>query len=711
MRVSLRHGSAFSIASLPLLLWACGGDSPPPQTPAVASAPSGDAVASQAVPKSPLAGKLLGLDQENEAMLDRSVSPCDDFFQFACGTWMKNTPIPDDEANWMRSFSGIRERNEKILKEILETYASGGGAGEPNAKALGDFYGSCMDEATIDKLGAKPLAADLKAIDALKDAASIAKLAATFHARSIGVLWNLGSQQDFSDSTKMIGAIDQGGLGLPDRDYYTKNEGKFPELRTKYEAHVAAMLKLLGSKTPEADAKDVMEVEKLLAAAQMSKEERREPKKVYHLTNKADLKQVAPAFPWDVYLAGLPLATATQINVAQPDYVKTVGELLATEKTPLSKWKAYFRWHLAHEAAGTLSAPFVQENFQWQKALVGVAALPPRWKRCVRRTDAALGEALAQPFVKKTLGLEGKANTLALVHAIENEMKANIESIGWMDKSTKTLAFAKLSKIANQIAFPDKWRNYDALKIDKKAFYGNVQRADEFEEKRTLAKISKPVDRSEWWMTPPTVNAYYDPSMNQMVFPAGILQPPFYSNTAHTAANFGGIGMVMGHELTHGFDDEGRQFDADGNLKDWWTPTTNTEFERRISCVEKQFDGYTVIGEKVNGKLTLGENIADLGGVKLSFAALVEYAKKKPFAPTEGGADAVTPEQRFYLGYAQSWCGKYRDETMRVVVATNPHSPPQFRVNGPLSNQPSFAKAFSCTRGQPMARKDACEVW
>lgn len=662
-----------------------------------------------AVPKSPAAPKLLGLSKDDEAALDRSVAPCDDFFQFACGSWLKSTPIPDDEATWMRSFSVIREKNESTLKELLESYAAGKGADEPYGKQLGDFYASCMDEAGVEKAGVKPVAADLKAIDAVKDRASIAKLVASFHARGISVFWGLGAQQDFTDSTKMIGAIDQAGLGLPDRDYYLKDDGKFPELRKKYEAHVAAMLKLLGSKNAEADAKEVLQVEKSLATAQMSKEERREPKKVYHLTQKADLAKTAPDFAWDAYLGALPLATANQFNVAQPDYVKAVGQLAGS--LPAPALRAYFRWHLVHRMAPMLPKAFVEENFQWQKTLAGTPALPPRWKRCVRRADGALGEALAQGFVKKTLGAEGKQNTLSLVHTIEGEMKRNIEAIGWMDKPTKEKAFAKLAKIANQIAYPDKWRSYDALKIEKGAFFANVLRAEQFEEKRQLAKIGKPVDRQEWYMTPPTVNAYYDPSMNQMVFPAGILQPPFYSNSAHAAANFGGIGMVMGHELTHGFDDEGRQFDADGNLKDWWGPSTNAEFERRASCVEKQFDGYKVLGEKVNGKLTLGENIADLGGVKLSFAALIEYAKKTPFAPAEGGADAATPEQRFYLGYAQSWCGKYRDEMMRVLVATNPHSPPQYRVNGPLSNLPSFAKAFSCTRGQPMARKDACEVW
>ncbi len=697
-----------SFAALPLLsLWACGGGEGPTGKPV--TMPESTITGTAPTPKSPLAPKLLGLPSDDEAALDRSVSPCDDFFQFACGGWLQKTSIPDDEATWMRSFSVIRESNEKILKEILEGYASGAGRGEPNAKALGDFYGSCMDEAAIDKAGAQPLQADLRAIDALKDATGIAKLAAAFHAREIPVFFNVGAQQDFTDSTKMIGAFDQAGLGLPDRDYYLKGDGKFPELRAKYEKHVAAMLKLLGSRTPEADAKGVLEIEKLLASAQMSKEDRRDPKKVYHLTQKADLKTVAPQFAWDAYLAGLPLGKAAQFNVAQPDYLKTVGQLLSSGSTPITAWRAYFKWHLVHQAAGTLSAPFVQENFQWQKALVGTPALPPRWKRCVRRTDAALGEALAQPFVKKTLGAEGKQNTLALVHAIEGEMKRNIESIAWMDKKTKELAFAKLAKIANQIAFPDKWRSYDALSIQKGAFFKNVQNANVFEARRVLAKISKPVDRQEWFMTPPTVNAYYDPSMNQMVFPAGILQPPFYANTAHPATNYGAIGMVMGHELTHGFDDEGRQFDADGNLKDWWTAETNAEFERRVSCVEKQFDGYEVLGEKLNGKLTLGENIADLGGIKLSFAALVQYAAAHPFTPA--GPDAATPEQRFYLGYAHAWCGKSRDETMRVRIATDPHSPPAQRVNGPLSNLPTFAKAFSCTRGQPMARKDACEVW
>lgn len=707
MRKVVRYGS-LSLGVLPLMLWACGGgEQPPPATPTGTTTVAPPT--NEALPPAPMAGKLLGLSAEEEAALDRSVSPCDDFFQFACGGWIKAAPIPDDEAAWMRSFSVIRKRNEEILKQILEDYAAGKNASEPYAKQLGDFYASCTDEAGIEKAGVKPLAADLKAIDALKDKVGVAKLLASFHARGIPALFAIGSQQDFDDSTKVTGAIDQAGIGLPDRDYYLKDEGKFPELRKKYEAHVAAMLKLLGSKSADADAKDVLEIETALAKGQMSKEERREPKKIYHLTQRADLAKTASDFAWDTYLAGLPVAHATAFNVAQPEYVKLVGTMTAST-IPVARWKAYFKWHLVHAMAPMLTKAFVDENFQWQKTLAGVPALPPRWKRCVRRVDGALGEALAQPFVKQTLGTEGKEKTVALVHAIEAAMKTNLEATRWMDPKTKEQAFVKLAKIANQIAYPDKWRKYDGLKTEKGAFYSNVMRADQFEQTRVLAKIGKPVDRNEWYMTPPTVNAYYDPSMNQMVFPAGILQPPFYANAAHPATNFGGIGMVMGHELTHGFDDEGRQFDATGNLKDWWSAETNQEFERRASCVEKQFDGYSVLGEKVNGKLTLGENIADLGGVKLAFAALVEYARTQKL-PAAEGPDAVTPDQRFFLGYAQSWCGSYRDEMMRVLVATNPHSPPQFRVNGPLSNLSSFAKAFACSPGHKMARKDACEVW
>lgn len=705
-----RVPAAFVLAFLPAAsMWSCGGEAPPPASPAPQPTAS-VAPTAEELPLPPAGPRLVGLSDEDASALDRSVSPCTDFFQFACGGWAENTQIPDDEASWMRSFSVIRERNETLLKTILEDYAAGRNTQEPYAKKLGDMYGACMDESAIDKAGIKPLLPELRAIAALKDKTGIAKLVAKLHARGLPVLFAIGAQQDFEDSTRMIGAIDQAGLGMPDRDYYLKADGKFPELRNKYLAHVTAMLQLAGDKHPEASAKAVLELETELARAQMSKEDRRDPKKIYHLTQKADLAKVTPEFPWDVYLAGLPLGEAKLFNVAQTDYLKTVGSLLSSSKIALDSWKAYLEWHLLHASASALSTPYVEENFRWAQTLTGQAKLPPRWKRCTRKVDGALGEALAQPFVKKTLGAEGKATVKEMVLAIEGEMKKNLDALTWMDPKTKTLAHEKLSTIANQIAYPDRWRNYDAVAISRGNHYENLVAADVFDQKRQLAKIGKPVDRTEWFMTPPAVNAYYDPSMNQMVFPAGILQPPFYGNQQSLAANFGGIGMVMGHELTHGFDDEGRQFDAHGNLKEWWSEATNSEFERRASCVEKQFDGYEVLGEKVNGKLTLGENIADLGGVKLSLAALMSYSAKKA-QPVDTTPGAATAEQRFFLGYAQSWCGKYRDEMMRVLVATNPHSPPQFRVNGPLSNLPEFAKAFGCSAGHPMAPKNACTVW
>ncbi len=707
--MNFRRIFALSVLVTPALAAACGGEGPLPATPpsptasAAASAPgTGAPVAATPPPPAPA---LKGLTADDEAALDRSVSPCEDFFQFACGSWVKKTSIPDDESSWMRSFSTIRDQNEATLRDIVESL------GKPEAKLaeepaqLRDFYASCMDEATIEKLGAKPLDADLKLIATVKDAASLGKVLGKLHARGMAPLFAVGVQQDFADSTKMIGAFDQAGLGMPERDYYLKTDGKFPDLRKKYEAHVTAMFTLLGNKKAAEAAATVLRIEKMLAEKQMTKEDRREPKKVYHLTARADLAKVAADFPWDAYLAELPAKDAKLFNVAQPDYLQAVGTF-AKSGIPFGDWQVYLQWHVLRGVAPALSKAFVDEGFRWQSALRGTAKIPPRWKRCVRATDGALGEALAQPFVMKTLGAEGKATVKDMVLAIEEEMKKNLTGLSWMDPKTRELAQKKLAKIANKIAFPDKWRSYKGLKVDKKSYYDNVIRADAFEQARQLAKVGKPVDRNEWYMTPPTVNAYYDPSMNEMVFPAGILQPPFYANARPVAANFGGIGMVMGHELTHGFDDEGRQFDADGNLKDWWSPSVNTEFEKRASCVEKQYDEYVVLDTHVNGKLTLGENLADLGGVKLALAAL-----KQKVGKTEAAEGAATPEQQFFLGFAQGWCGKYRDEMMRLLVATNPHSPPNLRVNGPLSNTPEFAAAFSCKPGHKMVRTQRCEVW
>lgn len=689
--------SAF--VAVPLVLWACGESSPPPQTPApTTAAPSATTTPSSVVESS-------GVDA---TALDRSVPPCDDFYQYACGGWLKTAQIPSDEASWSRSFNGIRERNEALLRDILEAYARGEGTGDPYGKELGDFYGSCMDEAGIEKAGIEPLAPTWKAIDAIHDPTSLTKFLGKSAAEGSSFVFDLSAAQDFGDATQVVGMIWQGGLGMPEREYYLDDTAKMKELRGKYEAHVAAMLKLAGESDEKAAAaaKAVLAVETELARAWMSKEDRREPKKIDHRASRAELSKVAPGIAWDAWLEAANAKGVTKFNVGQPEFMKAVGKMLGG-KVSIADWKSYLRWHVVDEASQQLPARFVDERYRWAKTLVGVEAPPPRWKRCVRAIDGAMGEALARPFVKKTLGSEGKQTVIDMVRAIEAAMHTNLEKLAWMDDATKTAAYDKLGKIANKIAYPDQWRSYEGLSISKGEYLENTKRAAAFEYRRQLAKIGKPVDRAEWQMSPPTVNAYYDAQLNEMVFPAGILQPPFYSNKASAPVNFGAVGMVMGHELTHGFDDEGRQFDAAGNLRDWWTKDVNAEFEKRAACVKKQFDDAVVLGDlHVNGQLTLGENIADLGGIKLAYAAMKAKQASSPAVSSEFSA-----EQQFFVSFAQGWCTKMRDEKLRHLVATNPHSPPNLRVNAPLSNLPEFAGAFACQPGAKMVRKDRCEVW
>jgi putative endopeptidase len=702
----------FTLVAAPLIVLSCGGEAPPTQVPGGPTlSPSASASAESTTAKTEGPAKS-GIEK---SALDPSVSPCDDFYQYACGNWIKNTEIPGDEATWYRSFSVIRDRNEDILKGILDAKAKGDVGDDKYGKQLGDFYASCMDEDAIEKNGTKPLEPWLKAIDDVKDPPSLTKALGKLQGDGLGMVWDLSAAQDFNDATQVVGMIWQGGLGMPEREYYLDDKTpKMVELRNTYEKHVAAMMLLAGENEAKAkaDAKTVLKIETQLAQAWMSKEDRREPKKINHRATRADLPKLAPGIQWDPWLDAAAAKNVSVFNVAQPDFMKAVGQMIGG-KVSIGDWKTYLRWHLYRQTADQLSKKFVDEKFKWRQALVGAKNLPPRWKRCVRSVDSGMGEALAQPFVKKTLGAEGKAVVVGMVSSIEASMHENLEKISWMDEPTRKAAFGKLSKIANKIAYPDKWRSYDDLAIARTSYVQNMIAASAFEHRRQMAKIGKPVDRTEWGMSPPTVNAYYDAQLNEMVFPAGILQPPFYSNSSPMPTNFGGIGMVMGHELTHGFDDEGRQFDAEGNLKDWWGPAVNTEFERRAECVKKQYDGYVVLGDvHVNGKLTLGENIADLGGVKLAYRAL----KTKNATPATGGGGATpkgefTPEQEYYLGFAQGWCGKLRDEALRHQVATNPHSPPNFRVNGPLSNVPEFAQAFSCKPDAKMVRKERCEVW
>lgn len=722
-----------------------GCEEPPPvvpTTPLPTTAPSASAAPVAAGP---------ALTSVDESALDRSVSACTDFYQFACGSWSKATPIPADKASWTRSFDTIQERNENELRSILERYAAGQGKDEPNAKKLGDFYGACMDEAAIEKAGIGALKADFDAIERIKTAKDLIPVLASLHGRSVNAGFAFASQQDYKDATQVIAVVEQAGLGLPDRDYYLKGDEATAKIRAAYVEHIANMLVLLGDKpeAAKAAAATVLRFEHALAEVSLSHEARRDPQKNYHRLERAGLEKAAPDFPWGDYFTALGVGNVAAINVAQPEFIKGFDALLLAgapcvaepsegaakaapakpgaikpragkaapaavpgcaapaKKFPAAEWKTYLRWHTIRAAAGSLSSRFVDERFRFEHTLTGAEKLPPRWKRCVRAVDGGLGEALAQPFVARMLGAEGKAATKQMVQNLEQALSDDLDHLTWMDQETRKKAHEKLSAIVNKIGYPDAWRSYDALAVDRGDHLGNRLRSDAFETKRDLDKIGKPLDRTQWQMTPPQVNAYYDPSMNEIVFPAGILASPFYSNGATRATNYGGIGMVIGHELTHGFDDEGRQFDAKGNLIDWWSKSVGEEFERRASCVEKQYDGYVAVGTThLKGKLTLGENIADLGGLRIAFAAM-----KKELAAKPAPAASFTPEQQFFLGFAQAWCTNQRPEFAELMAKNNPHSPPRFRVNGPVSNLPEFAEAFQCKPDSPMIRKERCEVW
>lgn len=699
-----RASISLSALFLPLLFAAC--ETPPAAMPPPPPPPVPSAIPDPAPPAKVVEGAS-GVDL---SALDKSQSPCEDFFSYACNGWVKAHPIPADETSWMRSFSVMREENEKTLHEILEAYAKGEGKDEPYAKLLGDFYGSCMDEPGIEKAGKKPLEADLKLVGEARDAKSLSKVIGKLHKTGTVVFFDYGPEQDFKEASRVIFAVHQAGLGMPEREYYLKTDKKSEDLRAEYVKLVTSLFVLTGDAPAKAKvrAEDVLAVEKALAEVSSTKQDMRDPQKNYHLTKRDELSKAAPNVAWELYLTELGMEKTVDFNVAQDGYFKGLSALLDGKKLDFAKVRSYLTFHVIRDALPTLPKKFVDAGFEWKKAISGAKSLPPRWKRCVRATDAAMPEALAQPFVKKTLGAEGKDAVNKLILAVEEAMKGNLDTLAWMDEPTRKMALVKLAKIANKIAYPDKWRTYDALKSDRSSYFASAKAADAFEITRQLGKVGKGVDRTEWQMSPPTINAYYEPLLNEMVFPAGILRTPFYSNTVASPANFGGIGMVMGHELTHGFDDEGRQFDADGNLKSWWTPKVDQEFVKRASCVEKQFSDYTVLGDvHVDGKLTLGENLADLGGVKLALLALEKQIGKN----ARQAQGDFTPRQQFFLGFAQAWCGSYRDESMRLLVATNPHSPPQYRVNGPLSNTPEFAEAFKCTAGQKMVKKDRCEVW
>ena len=640
--------------------------------------------------------------------IDRTANPCTDFYQYACGSWMKNNPIPPDQSRWGR-FSEVEERNREILHQILEQAAAPNASRDPISRQIGDYYAACMDESRINAQGLKPLQPEFDRIRNLKDKAELAEEVAHLHRNGMPALFDFGSGQDFKNSNEVIAQADQGGLSLPDRDYYLKTDAASVKIREGYVAHVQRMFELAGESAAQAktDAATVLRLETDLAKGSLDRVSRRDPEKVYHKMTKAELESLEPAFRWNQYIADSGAPSFQSINVAWPDFFKDLNTAIGN--TSLDDWKTLLRWDVIHSEAPLLPTAFVNENFNFfGKTLTGAKELRPRWKRCVQFTDMQLGEALGRKFVERTFPPQAKERTLKMVEALEKALGEDIQEVSWMTPATKQQALIKLKAITNKIGYPDKWRDYSSIVIKRDDAAGNGMRADQFEFQRELNKIGKPVDRNEWGMTPPTVNAYYDPLMNNINFPAGILQPPFYNNRADDAANFGAIGMVIGHELTHGFDDEGRQFDAKGNLRDWWTPADAKAFDQREACFVNEYSNFTPVpGVHLNGKLTLGENTADNGGVRIAHMALLNTVG----AADQKKVDGFTPEQRFFLSFSQIWCENQTEESSRLRVQTDPHSPGKYRVDGVLQNMSEFQKAFSCKAGQPMVSANACRAW
>ena len=644
--------------------------------------------------------KISGFDP---AAMDLTAKPCVDFYQYACGGWLKKNPIPADQSRWGR-FNELAERNKEILRGVLEAAAAA--PKDDSSRRIGSLYGACMDEAAAEAAGLKPIAAELDAIKALDSAKDVAPLLGRLHRTGVNAGFGYGSDQDYKDSTSVIALVDQAGLGLPDRDYYFKDDAKSVDLRRAYEWHVARSFGLAGSdpKTAAAEAAAVMTVETALAKASMDRVARRDPMNTYHKMTREELAKLAPGFAWDKYFdaAGGPAWTA--VNASSPDFLKGFGAVL--KETPLDDLKAYLRWRVLSGSEFWLGRAFVEEKFDFYgRRLTGAKELKPRWKCCVELVDGMLGEDLGRGYVEKAYPPETKKKMDALVVAVEAALKDDISGLDWMTPATKEKALAKLATIGNKVGYPEKWRDYSTVKIDRADLLGSIRSAMDFEHLRQLNKIGKPVDRKEWHMTPPTVNAYYNPQMNDINFPAGILQPPFFDPEMPEAVNLGGIGMVIGHELTHGFDDSGRKFDLNGNMNDWWTAEDAKAFEGRAQCFVDQYASYEVLpGVKLNGKLTLGEHTADNGGLLVAGLAVDKLGARKAWK-------GFTPRQLLYLGFSQIWCQNRTEQAARMLAAVDPHSAARERVIGPLSNSAEFAKAFSCKPGDPMVAPKACRVW
>ena len=648
-----------------------------------------------------------GLDP---AAMDRSVDPCTDFYLYACGGWIKSNPIPPDQSAW-NVYRKLGQENQRYLWGILEESAQPKPGRTANQQKIGDHFAACMDEAAIEKLGSRPLRPYLDRVAAMKSKSELGGVLAELHLAtgSSGFFFGFGANQDFEDSSRVIAFATAGGLGLPDRDYYVKDDPKHQEIRDKYVQHVRRSFELLGEEPQKAarDAAVVLSIESALARATLTRVDQRDPYKLFHKMKPGQLRALSPSFRWDAYFNGLDFKRTDVFNVTEPAFFQAFEQGLRAWS--LDDIKTYLRWHLVRTASPHLSKAFVDADFDfYNKTLRGVPQLRPRWKRCVALVDSQLGEALGQEFVRRTFGPELKEKVLRMTRQVEQAMEEDIKQLPWMSEATKKRALQKLHTTVHKIGYPDKWRDYGPLKVRAGDYFGNVARAQRFEGRRDLAKIGKPVDRGEWFMTPPSVNAYYNPQTNDVNFAAGILQPPLYDAKMDDAPNYGNTGATIGHELTHGFDDEGRKFDHAGNLKDWWTKEDGAAFEERAQCIVDQYSKYTIVDDiKINGKLTNGEDIADLGGLILAWMAWKIETAGKTLEPRDG----LTPEQRFFVGNAQWACGDERPESLRVKALTDPHSPGKYRVNGLVVNMPEFQQAFQCKAGQPMVAEKRCRVW